>query len=64
MEYKGKTFDTKGSGFFNYFRPDETFVKIDKQGSKVIPFVTKDGNYDPMFFSLESLDKEIINLAK
>lgn len=63
MEYEGKTFDAKGASFFNYFRPDETFVKIDKLGGKVTPLISKDGNYDPMFFSMETLDKEIMKLG-
>lgn len=64
MEYQGKTFATKGASFFNYFRPEETFVKVDKINGKVIPFVDDKGNYDPMFYSLETLDKEIMKLAR
>ena len=64
VEYLGKKFETNASGFSNYFRPDEAFVKIDKQTGRVTPITAKDGNYDPMFYSMESLDVELMKLSK
>jgi hypothetical protein len=64
IEYKGKRIDASGTTFFDMFRPDESFVKVDKATAKITPIVAKDGNYDPMMFSVESLDKQMAELVK
>lgn len=64
INYKQKSFEAKGSNFFNYFTPDTVFVKVDKVNSKAIPFVNKDGGYDPMFISKNELNQEILKLIK
>ena len=64
IEYNGKTFEANGSNFFDYLIADEGFVKVDRSSSKATPFVTKDGVYDPMFYSSDAMYHEIIKLAK
>lgn len=64
VEYKGKRIDAAGPTFFDYFRPDDSFVKVDKATSKISPIVAKDGNYDPMMFSVESFDQQLAQLVK
>ncbi|HEU4495526.1 MAG TPA: hypothetical protein VFR70_00585 [Flavobacterium sp.] len=60
--YNDKSFSISGKDFFNYFIPDENFVKIDKEAQKVIP-VTGTA-YDPMFFSTADYNTEMTKLAK
>lgn len=63
IEFQGKTFAAPGKDFFNYFHPDENFVKADTTNITLTPFLTKDGNYDPMLFSTEPLNNELAKLA-
>lgn len=64
INYKGKTFEIKGTDFFTFFRPEEAFMKVDKATAKVKPFITEDGTYDPMFFSEANLNNELVKLSK
>lgn len=64
VSLEDKSFTLKGSDFFNFFIPDENFVKVDKSTSKIIPIELKDGKYDPMFYSSDLLENEIVKLSK
>jgi len=63
INYLGKTFEVKGSGFFDYFYGNE-LAKIDKNGSLITPILSKDGVYDPIFCSAEGLKNQIDLLIK
>lgn len=64
MSFAEKSFILKGSDFFNYFIPDEKFVKIDKAASKIIPIEQEDGKFDPMLFSNSNLTLELTKLGQ
>ena len=64
MTYNNKNFEAKGAAFFNYFTPDTNFVKYDVAGSKILPITGANGYYDPMVFSNDLLESEIVRLAK
>lgn len=64
VSYRDKLFTINGNQFFDYFIAEKAFVKFDKATAKAIPFVTEDGNYDPMFFSEATLNAEMVKLSK
>lgn len=64
MSYNNKNFEAKGSAFFNYFSPDEKLAKVDVPGSKILPITTESGYYDPMVYSNDLLESEIVKLSK
>ena len=59
LQYLDKSLGTKDETFFNYFIPNEQTMKVDKKTLTLTPFVTKDGNYDPMSYTGEGLYKHI-----
>lgn len=64
LAYNDKKVDIAGADFFNYFRVDEKFAKIEKESGKLIPIALSDGTYDPMIFSEQSLNDKMVNLSK
>jgi hypothetical protein len=64
ISYLDKKFVINGTQFFDYFIPEKAYLNFDKTANKVLPFVTKDGFYDPMFFSESTLNGEMIKLSK
>jgi hypothetical protein len=64
IDYQGKSVEIKGSDFFTYFYGNELTSKIDTKIGKVSPFITKEGNYDPMCASAEGLRRQIEALYK
>lgn len=60
--YGDKKFGFGGDEFFRYFRADTSFAKVDKAAGTITPFVTKDGNFDPMVFSEEQMTIELQKL--
>jgi len=62
-KYMSKSFETKGPLFFEFFTPDENFVKFDKAALKVLPII-KDGKTDPMVYSHSSLDLELAKFVQ
>lgn len=64
VAFHDKVFSVKGAQFFDYFIAEKAFVNYDKATSKAMPFVTADGNYDPMFFSEATFNGEMVKLAK
>jgi hypothetical protein len=63
MSYNNKNFEAKGAAFFNYFAPDAGLAKYDVAGSKILPITTESGYYDPMVFSNDLLESEIVKLS-
>ena len=59
IDYLGKNVEIKGNEFFSYFYGNELNEKIDAKAGKITPFITKEGNYDPMCASAEGLKKQI-----
>lgn len=64
IEFLDKNFIVKGGAFFDYFIAEKAFVSFDKATSTAKPILTKDGAYDPMFFSEVTLNGEMIKLSK
>lgn len=64
IDFLDKEFSINGKQFFDYFIAEKAFIKFDKETSKAIPFVTIEGNYDPMFFSEATFNEEMIKLSK
>lgn len=64
IEFQGKSFVVNAERFFDYFIAEKSFLNFDKATSTAIPFVTKDGNYDPMFFSESTLNAEMVKMAQ
>lgn len=64
VEFKEKSVVFKGADFFNFFTPDDNFVKIDKTTSKIIPIEQKDGAFDPMLYSNTDFNTEMSKLAQ
>ena len=64
IDYFDKTLEFKDGLFFNYFVVNEDTMKKDTLKSSVIPFVLKDGGYDPMSYSELGLEKEIQKLVR
>lgn len=64
VDFKDKSVTFKGAEFFNFFTPDENFVKVDKTNSKIIPIEQKDGKFDPMLYSNTDFTTEMSKLAQ
>lgn len=64
ISYKDKSVAIKGAEFFNYFTPDENFVKIDKLNSKIIPVELAGGKFDPMFYSNTDFTTRLSTMTK
>jgi hypothetical protein len=64
MNYFGKSFEAKGSDFFNYLLVNEFTMKFDKAKSTLTPIITKEGTYDPQTTSEKALYNQIQLLIK
>ena len=63
VAFRDKSFSVSGKDFFKYFIPDENFVKVDAEASKVIP-VSTGTTYDPMFFSTADFNTEMAKISQ
>lgn len=59
LSYLGKTVEAKGPLFFNYFIVNEETMSVNQEKAILSPFISKDGNYDPMSYTGEGLYKHI-----
>lgn len=64
MKYYSKSFEAKDSLFFNYFIPNDCVKIVDKKNSIVQTFKTKEGKYDPLFYSEKALYDQIQLIVK
>jgi len=64
MKYYSKSFECKDSLFFNYFIPNDCVKIVDKKNSVVENFKTKEGKYDPLFYSEKALYDQIQIIVK
>ena len=64
MKYYSKSFEAKDSLFFNYFIPNDCVKIVDKKNSVVQNFKTKEGKYDPLFYSEKALYDQIQLIVK
>lgn len=59
MNYFSKSFEAKGSLFFNYFIPNDCITILEKNKSVVQNIKSTDGRYDPLFYSEKALYDQI-----
>lgn len=64
VNLKEKSFTLKGAEFFNYFTPDEKFVKVDQSASKITPIKQADDKYDPMLYSNTDFSTKLSEISK
>jgi len=64
MKYYSKSFEAKDSLFFNYFIPNDCIKIVDKKNSTIQNFKTKEGKYDPLFYSEKALYDQIQLIVK
>ncbi|MBC7525384.1 MAG: hypothetical protein H7239_13225 [Flavobacterium sp.] len=64
VAFKDKSFTLKGTEFFNFFTPDENFVKVDKTASKILPVKQKNNKFDPMLYSNTDFTTELTKISK
>ncbi|CAA9202550.1 hypothetical protein ACHRVW_01685 [Flavobacterium collinsii] len=64
MKYYSKSFEAKDSLFFNYFIPNECIKVLDKKNSIIQNIKSKDGKYDPLFYSEKALYDQIQLIVK
>ena len=64
MNYFSKSFEAKDSLFFNYFIPNDCVTIVDKNKSVIQNIKSKDGRYDPLFYSEKALYDQIQLLVK
>ncbi|GAA3723283.1 MULTISPECIES: hypothetical protein [Flavobacterium] len=64
MKYYSKSFEAKDSLFFNYFIPNDCIKILDKKNSTIQNFKTKEGKYDPLFYSEKALYDQIQLIVK
>lgn len=64
MNYFSKSFEAKGSLFYNYFIPNDCVSIVDKNKSIIQNVKSTDGRYDPLFYSEKALYDQIQLLIK
>jgi len=64
MKYYSKSFEARDSLFFNYFIPNDCVKVLDKKNSTVQNIKSKDGRYDPLFYSEIALYDQIQLIVK
>jgi hypothetical protein len=64
MKYYSKSFEAKDSLFFNYFIPNDCIKIVDKKNAVIQNFKTKEGKYDPLFYSEKALYDQIQLIVK
>ncbi|WP_125718517.1 hypothetical protein [Flavobacterium ustbae] len=64
MNYYSKSFEAKDSLFFNYFLPNDCVKIVDKKNAILQNIKTKEGKYDPLFYSEKALYDQIQLIVK
>ena len=64
MKYYSKSFEARDSLFFNYFIPNDCVKVLDKKNSTIQNIKSKDGRYDPLFYSEKALYDQIQLIVK
>ena len=59
VEYLGKSIDASGPMFFDFFIPNNCISIIDKNSGLIKQNKSQEGIYDPLFFSGETLKREL-----